>query len=87
VRRPDESVVALRKAVALAPDHAHARVMLARCCERAATRKKQQASIAALSPRNPIAGTAWWGLADLKTSKLNDADIGQITSSDAAPHG
>ena len=73
--RNDEAIVALRKAVALAPDHAEARALLADML-----RVGNQADAAAseyrrLIAERPTAGMAWWGLADLKTTKFPEQDI------------
>jgi tetratricopeptide (TPR) repeat protein len=76
--RPDESVVALRKAVALAPDHAHARVMLGEMLRASGHADEAATEYRRVIARKPDAGTAWWGLADLKTSKLSETDIDQM---------
>ena len=76
--RNDEAIVALRKAVALAPDHAEARALLADML-----RVGNQADAAAseyrrLIAERPTAGMAWWGLADLKTTKFPEQDIERL---------
>jgi tetratricopeptide (TPR) repeat protein len=76
--RPEESVIALRKAVALAPDHAHARAMLGEMLRASGQNEEAAAEYRRVIAQKPDAGTAWWGLADLKTNKLSDADVGHI---------
>jgi len=76
--RSEEAVIALRKAVALAPDHTSARVMLAemlRASDRMDDAVVEYRRVIAL---RPFTGSAWWGLADLKTVKFSDADIEQM---------
>jgi tetratricopeptide (TPR) repeat protein len=76
--RPEESVEALRRAVALQPDHAHARVMLGEMLRASGHFEEAGAEYRRVIAQKPDAGTAWWGLADLKTGKLGDADIEAI---------
>jgi tetratricopeptide (TPR) repeat protein len=71
----DESVAALRQAVALAPDHVQARVMLGQMLRASGQVGEAAAEYRRVIARKPDAGTAWWGLADLKTTKLGDIDI------------
>ncbi len=76
--RPEESVVALRQAVTLAPDHAHARVMLGEMLRASGRVDEAAAEYRRVIAQKPDAGTAWWGLADLKTTHLGDADIASM---------
>ena len=73
--RPQESVTALQQAVALAPDHAHARVMLGEMLRASGRIDEAAAEYRRVIEQKPDAGTAWWGLADLKTVRLEDADV------------
>jgi tetratricopeptide (TPR) repeat protein len=73
--RNDEAIVALETAVKLAPHHAAARALLADML-----RVGNHAAAAADAYRRiiadrPCAGMAWWGLADLKTTKFVAGDI------------
>lgn len=76
--RPEESVEALRRAVELQPDHAHARVMLGEMLRASGRFEEAGMEYRRVIAQKPDAGTAWWGLADLKTGKLADADIEAI---------
>lgn len=88
--RNDEAVEALRRAVALAPDHLAARALLADILrtqgevDAAGTEYRQVIAI------RPVEGMAWWGLADLKTHALTDADVQQMRAAlqngDATEH-
>jgi len=76
--RPQESVAALQRAVALAPDHAHARVMLGEMLRASGRVDEAAAEYRRVIAQKPDAGTAWWGLADLKTVQLQNADVERI---------
>ncbi|MDR3388056.1 MAG: sulfotransferase [Rudaea sp.] len=76
--RPEESAAALRQAVAHAPDHANARVMLGEMLRASGNNSEAAAEYRQVIAQKPDAGTAWWGLADLKTTKLDDADVTSI---------
>ena len=73
--RPEESVEALRHAVTLQPDHAHARVMLGEMLRASGRFQEAAAEYRRVIAQKPDAGTAWWGLADLKIGKLSDTDV------------
>ena len=73
--RPEESAQALRQAVALDPAHAHARVLLGEMLRASGRFDEAGAEYRRVIAHKPDAGTAWWGLADLKTMKLGDSDI------------
>jgi tetratricopeptide (TPR) repeat protein len=73
--RPEESVAALRRAVALEPGHARARVMLGEMLRASGHNEEAAAEYRRVIEQTPDAGTAWWGLADLKTTKLSGADV------------
>jgi tetratricopeptide (TPR) repeat protein len=76
--RPEESAAALRQAVTCAPDHVHARVMLGEMLRASGNNSEAAAEYRRVLAQKPDAGAAWWGLADLKTNKLDDADIASI---------
>lgn len=73
--RNNEAIVALQQAVSLDPDQMDARALLA---DMLRTRGRiEDASIEyrkVLSER-PTTGMAWWGLADLRTTRFTDNDI------------
>jgi tetratricopeptide (TPR) repeat protein len=76
--RNDEAIAALQEAVRLAPDHAAARALLAdmlRVGNRAREAAEEYRRILA---GRPYAGMAWWGLADLKTTRFAIDDIDRI---------
>jgi len=73
--RPEESAEALRQAVALEPGHAHARGLLGDMLRASGRFDEAAEEYRRTIALKPDAGTAWWGLADLKTIKLGDADI------------
>lgn len=76
--RPQESAAALQRAVALAPDHAGARVMLGEMLRASGRVDDAAAEYRRVIEQKPDAGTAWWGLADLKTVQLQSADVERI---------
>jgi Flp pilus assembly protein TadD len=84
--RPEESVEALRRAVALQPNHAHARVMLGEMLRASGRFEEAAAEYRRVISQKPDAGTAWWGLADLKTGKLDDADIAAMRAAMQRPN-
>jgi tetratricopeptide (TPR) repeat protein len=73
--RNKEALIALRRAVELTPELMTARALLADIL-----RMQGDAGAAAVEyhrviAQQPTAGMAWWGLADLRTSKFSDEDI------------
>jgi tetratricopeptide (TPR) repeat protein len=76
--RPQESVEALRRVVALDPNHAPARVMLGEMLRASGHNDEAAAEYRRVLKQTPDAGTAWWGLADLKTMRLDAADVTAI---------
>ena len=76
--RHDEAVVALKEAVRLAPDHVAARALLADMLRVGNHAKEAAAEYRRIIAAQPYAGMAWWGLADLKTTKFDAADIDRI---------
>jgi len=73
--RPAESAEALRRTVALEPGHAHARVLLGEMLRASGRFDEAAAEYRRVIAQKPHAGTAWWGLVDLKTIRLSDAEI------------
>jgi tetratricopeptide (TPR) repeat protein len=78
--RPDEAVDALREAVRLAPDHVAARALLADMLRVGNRADEAAAEYRRIIAAQPYAGMAWWGLADLKTTKFAIEDIDRIRS-------
>jgi tetratricopeptide (TPR) repeat protein len=76
--RNEEAVEALKRAIALAPDHVAARALLADLLRTRGLVAEAAAEYRKLIAQNPSAGMAWWGLADLKTQRFNDDDIAQM---------
>ena len=76
--RHDEAVVALEEAVRLAPDHVAARALLADMLRVGNRAQESAAEYRRIIALQPYAGMAWWGLADLKTTKFEAADIERI---------
>jgi tetratricopeptide (TPR) repeat protein len=76
--RPEEAVDALREAVRLAPDHAAARALLADMLRVSNRAEEAAAEYRRVIAGQPHAGMAWWGLADLKTTRFDAADIDRM---------
>jgi tetratricopeptide (TPR) repeat protein len=83
--RPAEAVDALREAVRLAPDHVAARALLADQLRVANRAGEAAAEYRRIIAAQPYAGMAWWGLADLKTTKFAEADIDALRAALADP--
>jgi tetratricopeptide (TPR) repeat protein len=73
--RNDDAVVALQRAVALAPDHVAARALLGDMLRTRGYVEEAAAEYRKVLAEQPWAGMAWWGLADLKTTRFADGDI------------
>jgi len=76
--RHDEAIVALEQAVRLAPDHVAARALLADMLRVSNRAQAAAAEYRRIIAEQPYAGMAWWGLADLKTTKFDAADIDRL---------
>jgi len=83
--RNEEAVEALQKAVALAPEHASARALLADVLRTKGQVKEAAAIFREVLQRQPWSGMAWWGLADLKTVPFDSADIQRMQQALAHP--
>ena len=70
--------VALKKAVALAPQHAYARTMLANILRADGRPAQAQAEFRAAVTQQAHAGQAWWGLTTLKPMPIDAADIARM---------
>ena len=84
--RNDEAVIALREAVRLAPDHVAARALLADMLRVGNHAGEAAAEYRRIITTQPYAGMAWWGLADLKTTKFPAQDIDRLRAALADPH-
>jgi tetratricopeptide (TPR) repeat protein len=84
--RFDEARDALRRAVTLAPDYAAARAQLADLLRIDNFRDEAIAEYRKLLAEQPWAGMAWWGLAEIKTLRLDVADSDAIRRALAHPH-
>ncbi|HEX4481159.1 MAG TPA: sulfotransferase, partial [Rudaea sp.] len=75
----DESAAALHRALTLSPDIAISAYAMIGDMYRAEGRTDEaQAAYCEAIARQPHAGMAWWGLADLKTLRFTDDDIAQM---------
>jgi tetratricopeptide (TPR) repeat protein len=77
--RPDEAIAPLQRAVAKTPDFAvNARVILGDLYRAENRIDDAIAEYRAVLALQKNAGMAWWGLAEIKTRKLDDADLAQL---------
>jgi tetratricopeptide (TPR) repeat protein len=73
--RPDEAASALQHAIAIVPTHISARVLLADQLRGSGRVDEAAAEYRRVIAQQPAAGMAWIGLANLKSAKLDSADI------------
>lgn len=73
--RNDEAVAALERAVELEPDHVDARALLADMLRTQGHVEEAASEYRRIIARQPWAGMAWWGLADLRTTRFDQDDI------------
>jgi tetratricopeptide (TPR) repeat protein len=83
--RNDEAVVALQRAVTLAPDHVAARALLGDMLRTRGHAEEAAAEYRKVLTEQPWAGMAWWGLADLKTTRFAEGDIERMQSAMQQP--
>ncbi|MBM7130201.1 sulfotransferase [Dyella mobilis] len=83
--RFEEARDALRRAVALAPDYAAARAQYADLLRMDNLRDEAIAEYRKLLAGQPWAGMAWWGLAEIKTLRLEADDSNAIRRAMAHP--
>jgi tetratricopeptide (TPR) repeat protein len=77
--RVDESAVALRRALTLSPDIAiSAHAMLGDMFRADGRFDDAITEYRAALARQPHAGMAWWGLADIKTQRFSDDDVERL---------
>lgn len=75
-----ESADALKRAVALSPDHAPARAQLADLLRMSDRSDEAIAEYRAVLAEQPWSGTGWWGLADIKSVPMTKHDVIAIKS-------
>ncbi|MFZ0869159.1 MAG: sulfotransferase, partial [Rhodanobacter sp.] len=83
--RSDEAVVALQRAVTLAPDHVAARALLGDMLRTRGQANEAAAEYRKVLTEQPWAGMAWWGLADLKTTRFAEGDIERMQAAMQQP--
>ena len=76
--RNDEAVAALQEAVTLAPGHAAARALLGDQLRMQGKVDAAAAEYRRVLLEQPQAGMAWWGLADLRTTRFTAADVASM---------
>lgn len=84
--RPRQAVDAMRRVLALDPDQVNAHCLLADQLKAAGHTSEAAAEYRRVLERHPAAGMAWWGLADLKTVKLEANDVRAIRSALQIPN-
>jgi tetratricopeptide (TPR) repeat protein len=83
--RPADAAIALRRAVSLAPDNVNAQCVLADQIKATGDIDGAVAEYRRILTRHPHAGMAWWGLADIKTLRFDEADAAHIEQALRAP--
>jgi tetratricopeptide (TPR) repeat protein len=78
--RITESELPLQRALALAPQLESARFQLAESLMMLGRIDESAAQYRELLRRHPGSGLAWWGLANLKSTRLDAADVEQLTA-------
>lgn len=76
--RQSEAVEVLRRAIALDPGHMAARALLGDMLRAGNRGEEASAEYRRVIAEQPWSGMAWWGLADLKTLRLDGGDIAQM---------
>ena len=84
--RNEEAIEALQRAVALAPGHMSARALLADMLRMRGRADEAAAEYRKVLAEQPYAGMAWWGLADLKTTRFAAEDIPRMQAALRDPH-
>ncbi|HEX7369085.1 MAG TPA: sulfotransferase [Rhodanobacteraceae bacterium] len=73
--RHEEAIEALRKAVGIDPTQMSARALLGDMLRTQGRIEEAGAEYRRILNERPTAGMAWWGLADIKTHRFEEADI------------
>jgi tetratricopeptide (TPR) repeat protein len=76
--RPAEAVNAMRRVLALAPEHVNAQCMLADQLKASGRVGEAIEEYRRILEHHPAAAMAWWGLADIKTERLDANDVKAI---------
>ncbi len=76
--RNDEAILALKNAVTLAPDHLAARSLLGDMLRTHGDIEEAAVEYRKVLAERPWSGMAWWGLADIKTTRFADDDIERL---------
>lgn len=76
----EESLPALERAVALAPEHAYARTLYADVLVLLGHFPQAREQYLEVLRRAPATGAAWWGLANIKTVRLSDEETALLES-------
>ena len=83
--RHDEAAAALRRAVELDPRHGDARALLADMLRVGNHPVEAAAEYRRILSARPYTGMAWWGLADLKTTRFQAGDVAALRKALADP--
>jgi tetratricopeptide (TPR) repeat protein len=83
--RNDEAEAALHRAVELDPGQSTARALLGDQLRNRGAVDEAAAQYRQIIARQPWAGQAWWGLADLKTTRFADDDIQRMQAAMQRP--
>jgi len=78
--RNDEAAEALRKAVAHDAGNLGARIQLADLLRAANEPEAAAAEYQAVLAKAPLAGMAWWGLADLRTHRFSESEVHDLAA-------
>ena len=83
--RNDEAEAALQNAVALSPNQMTARALLGDMLRNRGAVSEAAAEYRKVIAQQSWAGMAWWGLADLKTTRFEDSDIQRMQAAIQQP--
>lgn len=76
--RTDDAANALQQALQIDPGNVDARALLADLLRTRGQTEQSAAEYRKVLQARPSAGSAWWGLADLRTGSLTADDVGQM---------
>lgn len=83
--RHEEAIDALRHAITLNPQHMEARALLGDMLRTEGRTEEATKLYRQMLAERPTSGMAWWGLADIKTTRFSEDDITNIRSALQAP--
>ncbi|TAN05857.1 MAG: tetratricopeptide repeat protein [Rhodanobacteraceae bacterium] len=78
--RTDEAAQALQRAVQIDPDNAEAHALLADLLRMRGRSEQSAAEYRRLLQARPWSGSAWWGLAALRSGALTAGDVGKLSA-------